>query len=240
MKVNAEERYDRLCRIELLEEQLAERKRVMSHYRGFNRRVTKIEQGLATVQQTRSASQHNILQDLMTEGDRILHPCMWDWVLESTEPFKQQDQTSKIASFLAAGHGWELYGGWREAPRYWWALKGCTLTFNKLNTDGLFYFFRCSRAEFDALPEQIRDEAWAGAVNRLTTVLRKSEACTFNRHIPEEARLLVTALSECNLSRLLKPYLPSQAKCMKGSKEALEAWIVAEHARQLAKRGIPQ
>lgn len=214
----------------------------MSRYNKIlSQRVTKIEHGLAMVQQARDPSPLSIVEDLLAEGDRVLHPSMWDWVLESTEPHQHQDKISKIASWLAAGHGWELQGGsWREAPQYWWALKGCAFSYGELNTDGLFYFFQCSRADFDALPEKVRQDAWAEAVQRLTTLLKGQDASTFGKYEPDGARSLVTALSKCHLPRLLKPYLSSSTHSTKGSKEAFEAWIVAEHARQLAKRGILQ
>ncbi len=211
----------------------------MSRYNKIlSQRLTTIENGLAAVQKTYDASRPSIFEEILTEGDRVLHPRMWDWVLEITEPYYgQRDQLTRIASLLAAQYGWVLEGGWGDLPNYWWALKGCTFSYGELNTDGLFYFFQCSRAEFDALPEKVRDDAWAEAVKRLTAVLRGTESCRFSQYRPEEARLLVTALSECNLSQLLRPYLPSRKICAKGSKEALAAWMNSEYVRQYAKRG---
>lgn len=107
-----------------------------------------------------------------------------------------------------------------------------------LNTDGLFYFFGCSHAEFDSLAENIRKEVWAEAIRRVTTVLRDNEAHGFYRYEPDVVRLLVAVISKCNLSHILRPHLPITKGQAKGSKEALAAWLNAEYRRQYAKRGI--
>lgn len=203
----------------------------------LHQRMITVEAQVEAVQKAVDLTRPSIFHDVLAEGDRVLRPCMWDWVLETAQPFKQQDRISRIASLLAADKGWEMNGGWGETPRYWWAIKGCQLYGDKLNAHGLFYFFQCSRAEFDSLPENVRNEAWTEAVRRLTVLLRDPKACGFNRYRPDEARSLVVALSKCNLPELLRPYLPSQKICTKGSKEALAAWVNAEYVRQCAKRG---
>jgi len=204
----------------------------------LNQRVTKVETQLAAAQKTGDANRPSVLQDVLAEGDRVLQPCMWDWILETTEPPQGDDLVSRIASMLAADQGWELTGGWGESRRYWWALKGCAFFCDKLNTDGLFYFFGCSRAEFYSLTEHVTNKAWTEAVRRLTTVLRDPRACGFNRHRPDEALLLVDALSKCNLPQLVRPHLPVIKGQAKGSKEALVAWLNVEIRRQYAKKGI--
>jgi hypothetical protein len=209
----------------------------MSLSKLLSQRVVKVETQLAAAQNAFATKRPSVFHDVLVEGDRVLQPCMWDWVLETAQPFKQQDRISRIASLLAADKGWEMNGGWGEIPRYWWALRGCTFFYDKLKTEGLFYFFRCSRAEFESLPENVRNEAWAEAVSRLTALLRDPEACAFSRYRPDEARSLVVALSKCNLPELLSPYLPPQKICTKGSREALAAWVNAEYVRQYAKRG---
>ncbi|UVT18410.1 MAG: hypothetical protein H8K03_11200 [Nitrospira sp.] len=211
----------------------------MSVYsRILNQRVTKAEVQLATTQEACDANRPNVLHDVLAEGYRVLQPCMWDWILETTVRPLQQDRISRIACMLAFDQGWDLTGGWREAPRYWWILKGCRFCGEKLNTDGLFYFFQCSRADFSALPLSVQDHVWQEAVMRLTALLRKPELCELNAYRPEEARLFVAALSDCNLPQLLRPHLPITKGYGKGSKEAFVTWLNAEYRRQYAKRGI--
>jgi len=162
---------------------------------------------------------------------------MWDWILRIVEPPQEQDLITRIAALLASHHGWNLTGGWRQNPRYWWALKGCVFSYGKLNTEGLFYFFQCSTAEFNALARQIREQAWNEGVKQLTAVLRVADACQFNQYRPDEATLLVEALSACRLHELLRAHLPERSQKVTGSKEALEAWVKSEYVRQYAKRG---
>jgi hypothetical protein len=200
-------------------------------------RVVKVENQLAAAQNALDAKRPNVLKEVLDEAGQVLSPSMWDWILRTAEPPLKSDFIGRVASMLASDQGWQLNGGWREAPRYWWALRGCTFFYDKLKTEELFYFFRCSRAEFDSLPENVRNEAWTEAVRRLTALLRDPKACAFNKHRPDEARSLVVALSKCNLPQLLKPHLSIRTDCPNGSKEALAAWVNAEYVRQCAKRG---
>ena len=209
----------------------------MSVYgRILHQRVTKVEAQLAASQKALDANQPSLLQQVITEGDRVLQPYMWDWILETTEPPQERDIISRVAKMLALYQGWNLVGGWREAPRYWWALKGCQLHGETINTDGLFYFFGCSRAEFDFLAENVKKKVWEEAVRRVTTVLRDHTASGFYRYEPEVARLHVAVVSSCNLPELLRPHVPPRKERAKGSKEALVAWLNAEFRRQRMKK----
>lgn len=203
----------------------------------LNQRVVKLEDQLTAAQNALNAKRPSVFKEVLDEGDQVLSPSMWDWILKTTEPPQEKDFIGKIASMLAAHQGWELTGGWHETP-YYWALKGCSFSFDKLNTDGLFYFFQCSRADFGALPTSVREAIWLEAVTRLTALLRKPGVCQFNKHRQGEARMHVDALSAFNLPQLLIPYLAPTKEQNQGSKEALAGWIKAEYARQYAKRGI--
>src|SRR6185312_10015301 len=108
------------------------------------------------------------------------------------------------------------------------------------NTEGLFYFFGCSRAEFDSLAEHVRKEVWEEAVRRVTTVLRDQKASGFYRYEPDVARLHVAVLSRCNLPQLLRHHIPARKEQTKGSREALVTWVNAEYSIRRAKREFTQ
>jgi len=203
----------------------------------LNQRVVKVENQLTAAQNALNANRPSVFKEVLDEADQVLSPFMWDWILNTTEPPQDRDFIGKFASLLAAHQGWELTGGWHETPHYW-ALKGCRFAFDKLDTDGLFYFFKCSPADFRGLPKPVQETVWQEAVTRVIAILRKPEVCQFNKHRPEEARLHVDALSGCNLPQLLVPYLTPAKERNQGSKEALAAWIKAGYARQYAKRGV--
>jgi hypothetical protein len=203
----------------------------------LNQRVVKLENQLTAAQKALDANRPNVFKEALDEADQVLSPGMWDWILKTSKPYQEMEMIERIAYLLALHQGWELTGGWHETPHYW-ALKGCRSGYVKLNTDGLFYFFQCSRADFSALPTSVQETVWQEAVTRLTALLKKPEGCQFNKYRPEEARLHVDALSAFNLPLLLVPYLTPTQEQNKGSKEVLADWIKAEYARQYAKRGI--
>jgi hypothetical protein len=225
-----------------MEGRMAHARRVcsMSIYgRTLNLRVRTVETQLAASQRANAPNYPSAFQEVILQGHRVLQPCMWDWILETTEPPPQRDLISRFAKLMAFHQGWDLLGGWREGPRYWWALKGMgwVVRSDNLSTAGLFYFFGCSRVEFDALPENVRNNAWHEAVRRVTNALRDHKTSEFHMYRPDDARSLTAASAKCNLSQLLRPYIPSGKEQSNGSKEAFVAWLNAEYARQHAKKG---
>lgn len=191
-----------------------------------------------SIQKAQDAKRPSVFQEVLEEGDRVLAPSMWEWILKTSEPVGRMDLVGRIASLLASHHGLELTGGWGEASRYWWVLKGCRFCYDKLDTTGLFYFFQCSRADFSSLPSSVQKVVWQEAETRLTVLLRKPEICSLNKYRLDEARLHVEAVLGLKLSQLLLPYWPSAKAQHMGSREALEDWIKAEYGKQYAKRGL--
>ncbi|HEU5407001.1 MAG TPA: hypothetical protein VFU48_04505 [Nitrospira sp.] len=84
----------------------------MSIYsRILNQRVTKVEAQLAA-QKVDDANRLTVFHEVMVEGDRALQPCMWDWILETTEPPQQgisSPGSQKCWHFIRVG-SWLVVG----------------------------------------------------------------------------------------------------------------------------------